>query len=73
MASRTGGIVKWLAYCAPGRKLESALALMFKGEQVSDIEESPHLTGTTDVILVNPEVLELPHWEPDPDAFRINP
>jgi hypothetical protein len=63
--------VKRLAYCAPGRKLTAALTLILLGEQVSGVEESQALTGSTDIILVNPEMLELPEWSAD--AFRVVP
>lgn len=47
--------MKWLAYCAPGRRLDAALTLMLRGEQVA---ESPVLTGSTDIVLVNPAMLD---------------
>ena len=42
-----------IAYCAPGRKFDAALTLMFKGEQVARILEHPWLEGKTDVIVIS--------------------
>lgn len=50
--------MKWLAYCAPGRRLDAALTLMLRGEQVTEVAESPVLTGSTDIVLVNPAMLD---------------
>ena len=63
--------MKWLAYCAPGRKVAAGLSLMLQGEQVTEVTENPLLAGSTDVILVNPAMLEPPEWTAD--AFHITP
>ena len=48
------------AYCAPGRKLAAALALMMQGEQAAEIVEHAWLAGDDRVILVREPVLEWP-------------
>jgi len=40
------------AYCAPGRKVISELALVLKGERYAEMTEHPWLEGSTDVWLV---------------------
>ena len=51
---------EWVAYCAPGTKPLTALSLMLRGENVTEIAEHPWLAGSTDVILVNQGILEIP-------------
>ena len=48
------------AYCAPGRKVISELALVLKGERYAEMIEHPWLEGITDVWLVSPDV---GHWD----------
>jgi hypothetical protein len=68
-----------IAFCAPGRKLEAALTLMFRGETVSEIRETPLLEGQEGtVILADEKLMELasgrvaPLWPvtAPPPAFR---
>ena len=40
-----------IAYCAPGRQLLTALYLMLRGEHADRIEETPHLTGNTILLI----------------------
>jgi hypothetical protein len=51
-------VTRWIAYCAPGRKFHTAIGFLFEtltgtgpGE-ITDIIETPHVTGTT-VLLAN--------------------
>lgn len=46
-----------IAYCAPGRKMHAALALLAAGEQVAELTEHPFLEGYPDVLLVDPSRL----------------
>ena len=48
------------AYCAPGRKVISELALMLRGERYAEMIEHRWLEGSTDVWLVSPDV---GHWD----------
>ena len=43
------------AYCAPGRKAVSELALTLHGERYAQITEHPWLEGLTDVWLMSPD------------------
>jgi hypothetical protein len=54
------------AYCAPGRKPIAELLLAVRGEKVSEIVESPALTGSTDILLAS-----VPEIEPGPMASVI--
>ena len=48
------------AYCAPGRKVISELALMLRGERYAEMIEHRWLEGSTDVWLVS---LDVGHWD----------
>ncbi len=53
------------AFCAPGRKDVSSIALALLGQPVCEIREHAWLAGTTDVLLVAPAeeiTIELPEW-----------
>lgn len=59
------------AYCAPGRRMISALTLMLEGEQVAEIVEHPWLAGKTEILIVAPAVFDLPEY--DPGDFQCPP
>lgn len=62
-----------IAYCAPGMKVATALALMLRGETVSEVIEHPYLAGSTDVLSVNPDAFAPQEFLLDPEAFRMSP
>lgn len=57
-----------VAYCAPGQRLGTAIALVLKGEQVARIEEHPWLKGNAGFVVSEPPNLNL---NIDPETFRI--
>lgn len=54
-----------IAYCAPGRTLMTALTLMWRGERVARIEETPHLGGRDILVAADPR-FAAPAADPEP-------
>ena len=44
-----------IAYCAPGRKFVTQIALLMQDEHVAEVAEHPWLEGRTDVLVVTPK------------------
>jgi len=63
------------AYCAPGRKAVSELALTLRGERYAQITEHPWLEGLTDVWLMSPDAghLDVPLLPPLSREYSLLP
>jgi hypothetical protein len=57
-----------VAYRAPGRKALAELTLLMRGEEVSEVTETPVLAGSTDIIVASTAPPEF-----GPLAFEVTP
>lgn len=63
-----------IAYCAPGRRITAALTLALHGtlDDVTAIEETPHLDGDVIIVIPDPVTFTIPD-RPDPPAAPRRP
>jgi hypothetical protein len=59
--------------CAPDRETDATVALFRAGERVTEIRPTRFLARSSDVILLNPPVFELPEFEFTADPPRCLP